>query len=59
MSETKSPKHEPMKIEIYGYEVITKVANAASEKSARIYLPKAWIGKQVKVVLMEELDDVE
>lgn len=59
MSEIKSPKHEPMKIEIYGYEVVTKVVKPASDKISRVYLPKAWAGKQVKIVLMEELEDVE
>ncbi len=35
-----------------GFEVIEKVAES-SGNSGRIYVPKKWIGKRVKVVLVE------
>jgi len=36
-----------------GYEVVEKVADKGGN-SARIYVPKHWIGKRVKVVLVEK-----
>ena len=35
-----------------GFEVIEKVAES-SGNSGRIYVPKKWIGKRVRVVLVE------
>lgn len=35
-----------------GYEVIEKVPERGGN-SARIYVPKAWLGKKVRVVLIE------
>ena len=40
-----------MKME--GYEAVEKVAQAGGN-SARIYVPKHWQGKKVKVVLVEQ-----
>jgi putative transposon-encoded protein len=39
-----------MKME--GFEVIEKVAES-SGNSGRIYVPKKWIGKKVRAVLLE------
>lgn len=41
-----------MKIEIQGYEAVEKVATKGGN-SARIYVPKQWEGKKVKVILLE------
>ena len=35
-----------------GFEVLEKVAES-SGNSGRIYVPKKWIGKRVRVVLIE------
>ena len=35
-----------------GFEVVEKVADAGGN-SARIYVPKHWIGKKVRAVLIE------
>jgi len=42
-----------MQIRMKGYEAVEKVAQAGGN-SARIYVPKHWQGKKVKVVLVEE-----
>lgn len=36
-----------------GYEALEKVAQAGGN-SARIYVPKHWKGKKVKVILLEK-----
>ena len=43
---------KPIKLEMEGYEVIEKVAQAGGN-SARIYVPKKWEGKKVRAVLIE------
>jgi putative transposon-encoded protein len=40
-----------MKIE--GYEALEKVAQSGGN-SARIYVPKDWKGKKVKIILLEK-----
>jgi putative transposon-encoded protein len=45
-----------MKVELKGYEVIERVASKGGN-SARIYVPKKWVGKKVKIVLVEEVDN--
>lgn len=42
-----------MEIKMKGYEVVEKTAQAGGN-SARIYVPKHWKGKKVKVVLLEK-----
>ena len=44
---TRSPKKT--KVEIYGEEVIEKVAKQ-SGNSCRVYLPSSWAGHRVKIV---------
>ncbi len=43
---------KPIKMQMEGYEVIEKVADKGGN-SARIYVPKHWIGKKVRAVLIE------
>lgn len=43
---------KPIKMQMEGYEVIEKIAERGGN-SARIYVPKKWIGKKVRVVLIE------
>ena len=47
---------KPMKIEIEGYEALEKIPSAGGN-SARIYVPKEWTGKRVKIVLLEGDED--
>ena len=43
---------KPIKMQMEGFEVIEKVANMGGN-SARIYVPKHWVGKKVRAVLIE------
>jgi hypothetical protein len=43
---------EPMEIRLLGYEVVEKTAKQCAT-SARVLVPKHWIGKRVKVVRVE------
>ena len=40
-------------MQMEGYEVVEKVAQAGGN-SSRVYIPKAWLGKKVRVVLIEQ-----
>ena len=44
--------NKAIQMKLEGYEVVEKIA-AAGGNSARIYVPKHWSGKKVKVVLIE------
>lgn len=44
-----------MKVELEAYQVIEKTVKS-SGNSGRVYVPKEWIGKRVKVLLMDPLD---
>ena len=46
-------KIKSMQIQMEGYEVIEKIANKGGD-SGRIYVPKHWIGKKVRAVLIEK-----
>ncbi len=46
---------EPIKVEMQAYEVFEKVVKA-SGNSGRVYAPREWIGKRVKILLLEPLD---
>lgn len=46
---------EKMRIEVEGYEAIEKTVKPAGN-SGRIYVPKDWEGKRVKIVLLEKVD---
>ncbi len=41
-----------MQLQMEGYEVVEKVAKKGGN-SGRIYVPKEWIGKKVRAVLIE------
>ena len=43
---------KPVKMQMEGYEVVEKVAERGGN-SARIYVPKHWLGKRVRAVLIE------
>jgi putative transposon-encoded protein len=43
---------KPVKMQMEGYEVVEKVAERGGN-SARIYVPKHWLGKKVRAVLLE------
>lgn len=43
---------QPMEINMSGYEVVEKVARKCST-SARIIVPKSWIGKRVRAVRVD------
>ena len=43
---------KPIKMQMEGYEVVGKTAEIGGN-SARIYVPKHWIGKKVRAVLIE------
>lgn len=47
-----------MKIEVKGYQAIERRVKDAGT-TGRIYLPKAWINKQVKIVLLESASEEE
>jgi len=40
------------KIELTGFEMLEKIVNQ-SGNSGRIYVPVEWIGKRVKIILIE------
>ena len=43
-----------MEIKVQGYQIIEKPVKS-SGNSGRVYVPKSWVGKKVKVVLLESL----
>ena len=43
---------KPIQIKMEGYEVLEKVPELGGN-SGRIYVPKSWIGKKVRVILIE------
>jgi len=44
--------NKPIKMQMEGFEVVEKIADKGGN-SARIYVPKHWIGKKVRAVLIE------
>ena len=52
MTETQPVAKQPMNITMQGYEVIEKIVKPCAT-SARILVPKEWIGKKVRAVLIE------
>jgi len=41
------------KIEVNGYEMLEKQVNQ-SGNSGRVYVPVEWIGKRIKIILLEK-----
>ena len=48
--------NELIEIKIQGYQIIEKTVKS-SGNSGRVYVPKGWIGRKVKVVLLESITD--
>lgn len=46
---------EHIEMSFRGYEVLEKEVSKSGH-SGRVYVPYAWIGKRVKVVLLDPLD---
>ncbi len=42
-----------VKLELIGYEMLEKQVNK-SGNSGRVYVPIEWIGKKVKIILIEK-----
>lgn len=51
-SEKKTVAEEPMEIRMTGYEVVEKMAKKCAT-SARILVPRGWIGKRVRAVRLD------
>ncbi len=49
---------ERFQINIEGYEICEKRAEYGGN-SARVYVPKHWRGKKVKLILLEDSDNHE
>lgn len=47
---------EPMRIELTGYDVVEKKATRQGN-SGHVLIPPSWIGKRVKAILLESVDD--
>ena len=43
---------KPIKMQMDGFEVVEKVAEKGGN-SSRIYVPRHWLGKKVRAVLIE------
>jgi putative transposon-encoded protein len=52
MSKGESIAEKPMEIRMLGFEVVEKVAKRCAT-SARILVPKAWVGKRVRAVRLD------
>jgi putative transposon-encoded protein len=44
-----------MKAEVSGYEIIEKIVKQ-SGNSGRVYVPIDWVGKKVKIVLLDPVE---
>jgi len=50
---------DKMKIELSGYSVIEKTVRKGTRSSGRVHVPLPWLGKKVKVILLEPVADDE
>jgi len=48
--------NEQMKVEVQAYQVIEKTVKA-SGNSGRVYVPKEWVGRKVKVFLLDPVTE--
>ncbi|MDD5142222.1 DUF2080 family transposase-associated protein [Methanoregula sp.] len=46
-----------MKAEVSGYEIIEKTVKP-SGNSGRVYVPVDWVGKKVKIVFLEPVEQI-
>jgi putative transposon-encoded protein len=44
-----------MRIEITAYQILEKTVKS-SGNSGRVYVPKEWVGKRVKIALLDPLE---
>ena len=51
-SKKKTAAEEPMEISMTGYEVVEKIAKPCAT-SARILVPRSWVGKRVRAVRLD------
>ncbi|MGD0405451.1 MAG: DUF2080 family transposase-associated protein [Candidatus Bathyarchaeia archaeon] len=49
---------DPMEVKLTAYKVVDKIATAAGS-SAHVFVPKEWVGKKVKVFLLEQVSENE
>lgn len=49
---TDEVSEQPMEIRMKGYEAVEKIAKPCAT-SARILVPKGWVGKKVRAVRLE------
>ena len=54
--EATEDKTRLMKIELNAYQVSDKIVKSGGN-SGRVYVPVDWIGKRVKILLLEPLDE--
>jgi len=47
--------HHTMRIEITAYQILEKTVKS-SGNSGRVYVPKEWVGKRVKIALLDPLE---
>ena len=52
MAKDRETAQKPVNIQMEGYEVIEKIAKPCAN-SARIIVPRDWIGKRVRVVRLD------
>ena len=52
MTTKRKPRPKPVELKMYGYEVVEKVAKPCGT-SARILVPRHWVGKRVRVVRLD------
>ena len=47
-----------MEVKLTAYQVMDRIVSGGGS-SGRVYVPKDWIGKRVKVLLIEDLNNQE
>lgn len=48
----------PMRVEVDAYQVIEKTVKSGGN-SGRIYVPSDWVGKRVKILLIEPTENAD
>jgi len=51
-------QNQQMEVRVTAYQVIEKTVKT-SGNSGRVYVPKEWVGKKVKVFLLEPINSEE
>lgn len=47
-----------IEVKLSAYQVIDKVVKKGNNSSGRIYVPKSWEGKRVKICLLDKPNDM-